>query len=315
MNVLQNRIDSFNNNVVEWPHTTNPGYAEVKSFAKAGFYLVHNPNSPDTVRCFICNIELNHWQPMVSPYIRHDIESPNCAWKRLSHPDAHKRPSLSDPSKACDHPRSAKMHSARLATFNCQKYWPPQRDTAKYPSAVKLSRAGFYFSPTVTEPTKVQCVYCGNSVSVTSNDVDFFTGRVEYITLITKKKYANHDRRSAIKRRAVDISSSAEKSEIKPVAEKQKKEETEPSRLTRITASSGRLKPVTKRKREEKTAPLGPTFGMTPWDEKDAPPPRKRVRFEITVGQENEPQVERASAVHQVSLSYYRQRAQIPSED
>ncbi|GAA5798040.1 hypothetical protein HPULCUR_003438 [Helicostylum pulchrum] len=101
MNILQNRANSFENNVIAWPYTTNHSYAKVKSIMSVALF----------------DIELNHWKPTQSPYVRHRIESPNCAWTSLSYPDAHKEPSLADPSKACDHPRSARMRSARLETF------------------------------------------------------------------------------------------------------------------------------------------------------------------------------------------------------
>ncbi|KAI9267545.1 hypothetical protein EDC94DRAFT_657164 [Helicostylum pulchrum] len=113
MNILQNRANSFENNVIAWPYTTNHSYAKVKSLVSTSF-LIQNLQIMSVA---LFDIELNHWKPTQSPYVRHRIESPNCAWTSLSYPDAHKGPSLADPSKACDHPRSARMRSARLETF------------------------------------------------------------------------------------------------------------------------------------------------------------------------------------------------------
>ncbi|GAA5798039.1 hypothetical protein HPULCUR_003437 [Helicostylum pulchrum] len=118
------------------------------------------------------------------------------------------------------------------------------------------------------------------------------TGSAEYSALIRKKRNANNNRRTATKRPAVDITGGSETPEIEPTTKKQRKEEAKPLHLAGITASANNVKPATKReKKKEKTDNSGPApagqkrrFSMTPWDEKDAPPPRKRVRFEITAG-------------------------------
>ncbi|GAA5802736.1 hypothetical protein HPULCUR_008210 [Helicostylum pulchrum] len=168
MNILQSRIEPFQ---AKWPHNNNSNYCKTESFAKAGFYFVGKPNARDSVRCFLCDIELSNWQPNQSPFVRHGNESPRCAWTRLKFPDAHKR-ALYDPSKAFVSPRSIRMRSARLATFNCNKYWPPKKDVTKYPSAAKLANAGFYFSPTASLPSRVKCVYCGEATTVNPNETD-----------------------------------------------------------------------------------------------------------------------------------------------
>ncbi|KAI9260096.1 hypothetical protein EDC94DRAFT_649217 [Helicostylum pulchrum] len=172
MNTLQNRIGSFKNNSVKWPYMNNSKYCKTETFAKAGFYFVGKPNARDSVRCFLCDIELSIWKPKQSPFLRHGNESPHCAWTRLNFPDTRKRP-LSGPIKAFDTPRSIRMRSARLATFNCNKYWTPKRGDAKYPSATKLANAGFYFSPTANAPSRVKCAYCGESVTVNPDNTDF----------------------------------------------------------------------------------------------------------------------------------------------
>ncbi|KAI9260041.1 hypothetical protein EDC94DRAFT_146746 [Helicostylum pulchrum] len=171
MNILQNRIDSFQNNAVKWPYVNNTKYAKTESFAKAGFYFVRRPKASDSVRCFLCDVELSHWKPNQSPFVRHGHESPHCGWKRLNFPDARKKP-LSDPTKAMDSPRSVVMRSARIDTFNCHNYWPPKKGTAKYPPAAKVASAGFYFSPTASLPSRVKCAYCGEATTVNPNETD-----------------------------------------------------------------------------------------------------------------------------------------------
>ncbi|GAA5808286.1 hypothetical protein MFLAVUS_001676 [Mucor flavus] len=154
-----------------WLYANSSKYSKIESFAKAGFYFVGRPNAPDCVRCFLCDITLSNWQPSQSPFFRHAKESPRCVWKRSNFPDTSKRP-LSDPTKAFDTPRSIRMRTTRLATFNCNKYWPPKKGTEKYPTAAKLASAGFYFSPTSDLPSRVKCAYCGKSVTVKPNDTD-----------------------------------------------------------------------------------------------------------------------------------------------
>ncbi|KAI8083658.1 hypothetical protein BDF21DRAFT_416395 [Thamnidium elegans] len=105
MSILKNRTDSFQSNTVKWPYNNNSEYFKTESFSKAGFYFVPRPKAPGSGRCFICDIELSHWKPNQSPFIRHGVESPHCPWNCLNYPDTHKRP-LSDPKKALDHPRS-----------------------------------------------------------------------------------------------------------------------------------------------------------------------------------------------------------------
>ncbi|GAA5800769.1 hypothetical protein HPULCUR_006207 [Helicostylum pulchrum] len=119
--------------MLNWPYDINSKYAKTESFAQAGFYYIGRPNA-DSVRCFICDIELSDWKPNQSPFVRHGNESPHCAWKHLNFPDAQERP-LPDPT---DSPRSIKMRSARLSTFRCHRYWPPKNGVTKYPSELKV---------------------------------------------------------------------------------------------------------------------------------------------------------------------------------
>ncbi|KAG2230231.1 hypothetical protein INT48_006233 [Thamnidium elegans] len=223
MNILQNRIDSFQNNVVKWPYSNNSKYAKTESFAKAGFYFIRRPKALDSVRCFICDIELSNWKPNQSPFVRHGNESPRCAWKRLNFPDAHKRP-LSDPSKAYDRPRSISMRSARLATFNCHNYWPPKKGTTKYPTAAKLAGAGFFFTPTAILPSRVKCAYCGESITVYPNDTDLLNKHQELSSGCTffEKTHSTRNSRStrssSIKGDELDTDSSTSKRPINKVA-------------------------------------------------------------------------------------------------
>ncbi|GAA5808285.1 hypothetical protein MFLAVUS_001675 [Mucor flavus] len=242
-------VHSFQNNVVKWPYANNSKYAKTESFAKAGFYFVRRPKASDSVRCFICDIELSHWRPNQSPFVRHGNESPHCAWKRLNFPDAHKKP-LSDPSKAYDRPRSIGMRSVRLATFNCHNYWPPKKGTTKYPTAAKLASAGFYFTPTTTLSSRVKCAYCGESVTVNPNDTDLLNKHKELSTGCAFFEETHSTRNSR----------STRSSSIKSADRSVKGDESDTDSSTckrpinKVSTSSETSAPISKRSKEQNKA-------------------------------------------------------------
>ncbi|KAI9272233.1 hypothetical protein EDC94DRAFT_644929 [Helicostylum pulchrum] len=197
MNILQNRIDSFNNNLVKWPHN-NDNFPKIECFAEAGFYFVRRPKAPDTVCCFLCNIEISHWRPSQSPLIRHGFESPQCAWKRLNFPDVPS--SVSRRIKSVCLPRSAEMRNARLATFNSHRYWPPKKGSFDYPSSIKLANAGFFFAPTIIRPSQVKCTHCGLTLVVNSSDEDMMNTHRDMSKdcLFFQKIYNTRERKNSV---------------------------------------------------------------------------------------------------------------------
>ncbi|KAI8047159.1 uncharacterized protein B0P05DRAFT_566727 [Gilbertella persicaria] len=155
MNILQNRIDSFQNYASHWPHK-DPKYT-IETFAKAGFYHVRRQRAAaDSVRCFMCDIELSQWTSGRSPYARHAKESPSCPWTILHYPDTPGSNKELQPHTKVDH--------ARLETFQRHHYWPPPKGrhgrSRKYPSAIKLAEAGFYFAPTREHTARIKCPFC-----------------------------------------------------------------------------------------------------------------------------------------------------------
>ncbi|KAI9472062.1 MAG: hypothetical protein EXX96DRAFT_582749 [Benjaminiella poitrasii] len=167
MNELQYRIDSFHRFGSKWPHK-NKKFHNVESFAKAGFYYITRPKLPDTVRCFMCDIELSHWKQNQSPFIRHARESPHCAWVILNFPD--------DTTRRLPDLTSSKVHEALVATFDSHNYWPPiKSDFAgrnNFVASTKLAGAGFYFSPTIGIRTRVQCIACRCIINEPFKNVD-----------------------------------------------------------------------------------------------------------------------------------------------
>ncbi|KAK4521230.1 white collar 2 type of transcription factor [Mucor velutinosus] len=165
MNILQNRIDSFKNNTLKWPYANKQQYHKPETFAKAGFYFMRRPRTVDSVRCFMCDIDLGHWKAGQSPYTRHATESPACPWALLNFPDAaasSNRALTVNEKDPTTQPQHKVMRSARLATFNHHHYWPPNKSlkSRRFQVASKLSDAGFYFTPTLENTARIKCPYC-----------------------------------------------------------------------------------------------------------------------------------------------------------
>lgn len=164
MNILQNRIDSFKNGSVKWPYTDKQQYPKIDTYAKAGFYFVRRPKTPDSIRCFLCDKDIGNWKGSQSPFSRHAKESPNCPWNVLNFPDANNKTLLVKQKDPSSQPRGSVMRAARLATFNNHNYWPPNKGllskSKKYPAASKLADAGFLFSPTIEQTARIKCPYC-----------------------------------------------------------------------------------------------------------------------------------------------------------
>lgn len=109
---------------------------------------MRRPRTVDSVRCFMCDIDLGHWRPGQSPYTRHATESPTCPWALLNFPDAAasaNRALQVNEKDPTTQPQHKIMRSARLATFNHHHYWPPNK-------SLKSSRR-------FQVASKVMCIY------------------------------------------------------------------------------------------------------------------------------------------------------------
>ncbi|KAI8990047.1 hypothetical protein BDB01DRAFT_779823, partial [Pilobolus umbonatus] len=167
MNIYQNRLESFRNKSFKWPHTGNK-YHRIETFAKAGFYLTRQPRIADNVRCFLCDINIHGWKEGQSPFTRHEEESPQCPWVVLNYPEATGRSLSHEMTDTVNQPRGSVMRAARLATFNHHNYWPPLatiNNGTRLPPSSKLSDAGFYFTPTPENVTRIKCPYCHTVIS------------------------------------------------------------------------------------------------------------------------------------------------------
>ncbi|KAI8382338.1 hypothetical protein BD560DRAFT_323117, partial [Blakeslea trispora] len=136
--------------------------------AKAGFYHVRRPKVTDSVRCFLCDLELNHWTKARSPYLRHTKESPHCPWVLLNFPDSLDSAEQKDPQA----PESPIMQKARLLTFQHHNYWPPNKGRQTRARKYPVAEAGFFFSPTSNEPARIKCPYCQVTISEPEKEVN-----------------------------------------------------------------------------------------------------------------------------------------------
>ncbi|XP_033120397.1 baculoviral IAP repeat-containing protein 5-like [Anneissia japonica] len=74
MNTYSIRLASF----VDWPFTEDCSCTPAK-MAAAGFYHCPTDQEPDAVKCFMCQKELDGWEPNDDPMSEHKRHSPNCA--------------------------------------------------------------------------------------------------------------------------------------------------------------------------------------------------------------------------------------------
>ncbi|CEP15406.1 hypothetical protein [Parasitella parasitica] len=146
----------------------------IHKFAKAGFYFVRRPKATDSVRCFMCDVEMSHWKQGQSPFARHSAESPQCPWTLLNFPDTPNRKLTVDEKDPATQPQHKSMRSARLATFNHHHYWPPNKSvkTKRFQAASKLADAGFYFTPTLENSARIKCPYCKTSIMEPEKSLD-----------------------------------------------------------------------------------------------------------------------------------------------
>jgi hypothetical protein len=86
--------------------------------AFAGFLWAPSTSSPDNVKCFVCDCQLDGWEESDVPAFEHLTHSPNCGYAI----NACIRLRIGDPARVEEDPLSDKMQSARQATFG--NYWP-----------------------------------------------------------------------------------------------------------------------------------------------------------------------------------------------
>jgi hypothetical protein len=85
--------------------------------AQAGFYFNPSASSPDNVRCFSCDVNLDGWEPEDDPTIEHYTHRGDCAWAVCRYV----KRKFSDEEAIEEDPMSDVFTNARKQTF---EGWP-----------------------------------------------------------------------------------------------------------------------------------------------------------------------------------------------
>ncbi|KYN00907.1 Baculoviral IAP repeat-containing protein 5, partial [Cyphomyrmex costatus] len=78
----QSRRKTYNS----WPFKESDK-CNAERMAAAGFYVVGDSNEPDLVECFICNKQLDGWEPDDDPWSEHEKHQSSCAFVKLNKQD------------------------------------------------------------------------------------------------------------------------------------------------------------------------------------------------------------------------------------
>lgn len=81
--------------------------------ARAGFFYKPSATNPDNVMCFVCEGQLDGWEPSDNPAFEHFTHSGNCGW--AINVCISKR--NGDPNRVDEDPMLERMVNSRKATF------------------------------------------------------------------------------------------------------------------------------------------------------------------------------------------------------
>ncbi|KAL6267679.1 hypothetical protein P5V15_000754 [Pogonomyrmex californicus] len=70
----------------KWPFNES-NKCNADCMAAAGFYVIGNNDEPDLVACFICNKQLDGWEPNDDPWNEHVKHNPTCPFVKLNKQD------------------------------------------------------------------------------------------------------------------------------------------------------------------------------------------------------------------------------------
>lgn len=219
-----NKSRKGQNRALNWPYPLTAAAAKSSSIhpdrlVEAGFYCTPTADDPTVTTCYLCDIVVGQWEEGEDPLYRHEaaIEEAEirCAyldvltqsWSPAAAAAADGQDSMDEQEEegaylasvpqtewnerwsgdgAEYHPRNARMHEARLATFrlgwphegaagvptkeNVRLRVPPKASTrCKLTGAhsdVQIAAAGWVFRPGADEESEDQCacIYCGRTV-------------------------------------------------------------------------------------------------------------------------------------------------------
>lgn len=133
-----------------WPHKT-PAPADL---SKAGFYFKPTPRSNDNTACFLCDRQLDGWEPEDDPIREHLKHAESCGWAVVMSIEAENEYDTS----TMEDPTGQRLLDARKATFDIG--WPHESKRGWTCKTEKMVEAGWYFAPTAGSEDYVSCSYC-----------------------------------------------------------------------------------------------------------------------------------------------------------
>src|SRR5215469_754999 len=129
-----------------------------QQLAQAGFYYKPSSDSLDNAACFICDANLDGWEPGDDPFTEHLRHSPNCGWAV----NAAISRALARGEQPRDDPMGERLVQAREVTFHHS--WPHEGRKGWKCKTKKMVEAGWCYDPSPEYDDCVRCFYCDLSL-------------------------------------------------------------------------------------------------------------------------------------------------------
>ncbi|KAF2099497.1 hypothetical protein NA57DRAFT_55462 [Rhizodiscina lignyota] len=137
-----------------WP-TTAP---TAEDMARAGFFYKPQATNPDNVMCFVCQRQLDGWEPGDNPAFEHFTHSRDCGWA-INVSIAQRN---GDANRVDEDPMHDRLVQARKATFLGS--WPHEHKKGWKCKTQKMVEAGWCYDPSPEYDDGVTCFYCNLSL-------------------------------------------------------------------------------------------------------------------------------------------------------
>ncbi|PUU83758.1 hypothetical protein B9Z19DRAFT_1071591 [Tuber borchii] len=134
----------------KWPHER----PSPQKLADAGFYFNPSDAHLDNVTCYLCDKDLDGWEPDDDPVSEHFKHCPDCGWAQVAYALAFR-----DDHKALSDPRGTMMAEARIMTFG-KKWWPHEDKRGWLPKIETMAGAGWHYAPVKDSKDNASCAYC-----------------------------------------------------------------------------------------------------------------------------------------------------------
>ncbi|KIW24101.1 uncharacterized protein PV07_09835 [Cladophialophora immunda] len=133
-----------------WPHKT----PTPEELARAGFYYKPSSASNDNTICYLCERQLDGWEPDDDPAGEHLKHSGDCGWAILMSTGQDAQRDIS----TMEDPTGQLFADARRATFAVG--WPHESKRGWRCKVEKMVEAGWHFAPIPESEDYVSCAFC-----------------------------------------------------------------------------------------------------------------------------------------------------------